>query len=514
MVVKAVSRSENPSETRTRPLKHVTRACTSCRKRKIKCDGAKPQCANCALYKQECAFSGEIDKRSIASRSKISSLVSYIQSLESILKLHDIELPATRPDQILPSVSTSCSPARDVQSMEAGLQKVQSNSDQTYFSIPSNDASQDTQDQASVSADSHDISSLPDRMGSLQIAEDGQLRFFGPTSNLHISHVGPFPLFNSNIRSVYWNEDVILKAAGVNLQVDEELEEHLTKLYFTWENPNIPLVDEAAYRHGKYRYRKLMETTHHYSEVLNNAICAVGAALTPRYCPNLPESLIDFFATRSKALLEVEMDSPTLSTVQSLGILSGVEALLTRDARGWLYSGMAMRLATDLGLHIDATPFTETGLMDTGEARLRSQTFWGTYIHERMWSLYLGRPESIDQIDISVQQPSSHIVQPTDPKWTPYVDEDQNGTIWASPALLEEVAKGTVTLCTKMASIRKILYNTPRGDPQDVKKLYIFASKARKELSQWLEELPPALVIDSVNMDCKATPHVIQLQYV
>lgn len=33
------------------------------------------------------------------------------------------------------------------------------------------------------------------------------------------------------------------------------------------------------------------------------------------------------------------MDSPTLSTVQSLGILSGVEALLTRDARGWLYSG-------------------------------------------------------------------------------------------------------------------------------------------------------------------------------
>lgn len=68
--------------------------------------------------------------------------------------------------------------------------------------------------------------------------------------------------------------------------------------------------------------------------------CAVGAALTSRYRPDLPESLVDFFATRAKALLEVEMDSPTLSTVQSLAILSGVEALLTRDARGWLYSGM------------------------------------------------------------------------------------------------------------------------------------------------------------------------------
>lgn len=67
--------------------------------------------------------------------------------------------------------------------------------------------------------------------------------------------------------------------------------------------------------------------------------CAVGAALTSRTYPGLPESLADFFARRAKALLEVAMDSPTLCTVQALAILSGVEALLTRDARGWLYSG-------------------------------------------------------------------------------------------------------------------------------------------------------------------------------
>ena len=34
------------------------------------------------------------------------------------------------------------------------------------------------------------------------------------------------------------------------------------------------------------------------------------------------------------------MDAPSLCTVQALVILSGVEAFLTRDARGWLYSGM------------------------------------------------------------------------------------------------------------------------------------------------------------------------------
>lgn len=92
------------------------------------------------------------------------------------------------------------------------------------------------------------------------------------------------------------------------------------------------LCKQAQLSH-KHRYHKA-------SLIQMKLRCAVGATLTSRYCPDLPESLVDFFATRSKALLEVEMDSPTLSTVQSLGILSGVEALLTRDARGWLYSGM------------------------------------------------------------------------------------------------------------------------------------------------------------------------------
>lgn len=68
--------------------------------------------------------------------------------------------------------------------------------------------------------------------------------------------------------------------------------------------------------------------------------CSIGATLTSRHCPDLPENLPDFFATRAKLLLELEMDAPTISTVQSLVILSAIEAALTRDARGWLNSGM------------------------------------------------------------------------------------------------------------------------------------------------------------------------------
>lgn len=67
--------------------------------------------------------------------------------------------------------------------------------------------------------------------------------------------------------------------------------------------------------------------------------CAIGASLATGeqgagHIPN-PE----FFSARAKALLDVEMDSPSVATVQALVIMSATEAAFTRDARGWLYSG-------------------------------------------------------------------------------------------------------------------------------------------------------------------------------
>lgn len=42
-----------------------------------------------------------------------------------------------------------------------------------------------------------------------------------------------------------------------------------------------------------------------------------------------------------------------------------------------------MRLAIDLGIHIDATPFAEKGFMNIDEVRLRAHVFWGIYVHDR-----------------------------------------------------------------------------------------------------------------------------------
>lgn len=65
----------------------------------------------------------------------------------------------------------------------------------------------------------------------------------------------------------------------------------------------------------------------------------MGASLAAGENLYLPEPASEFFSARAKALLDVEMDSPTVATVQALVIMSATEAASTRDARGWLYSG-------------------------------------------------------------------------------------------------------------------------------------------------------------------------------
>lgn len=56
-----------------------------------------------------------------------------------------------------------------------------------------------------------------------------------------------------------------------------------------------------------------------------------------------PKSLGEFFGDRAKELLEIELDSPCVATVQALVILSSHEIGVGSDTRGWLYSGKFYR---------------------------------------------------------------------------------------------------------------------------------------------------------------------------
>ncbi|KAK9459093.1 fungal-specific transcription factor domain-containing protein [Lipomyces oligophaga] len=90
--------AENPSSKRRR----IARACDWCRKKKIKCDGKLPACANCLNYKTECIFTYTEKKRNPPKNVKyIENLESRLQKMEecirSLVSQSDNEKPEHSP---------------------------------------------------------------------------------------------------------------------------------------------------------------------------------------------------------------------------------------------------------------------------------------------------------------------------------------------------------------------------------------------------------------------------------
>jgi hypothetical protein len=112
---------------------------------------------------------------------------------------------------------------------------------------------------------------LSDRMGSLQIGADGQIRYYGPTSNfslLDMSSTDPLHIH----RSVRNDGQEYLDRLDVGAEVPPELEEHLVNLYFTWQDASFHIVDREVYEAGKLKWHQDMLDTPYYSEALRNAM--------------------------------------------------------------------------------------------------------------------------------------------------------------------------------------------------------------------------------------------------
>jgi hypothetical protein len=144
--------------------------------------------------------------------------------------------------------------------------------DDNYFYSESSPEQHTAEVQNSNAEPDQLVDQLSGRMGSLQIAEDGQLRFYGATSNLHILHNGPLSLSRSKFRSPSEDGAGLLRGAGVGHVVDEGLEDHLLKLYFCWEDPTIHVVEESIFWRERRKCRIEGQVSSLYSEVLTNAM--------------------------------------------------------------------------------------------------------------------------------------------------------------------------------------------------------------------------------------------------
>ncbi|KAK3630896.1 hypothetical protein LTR56_017169 [Elasticomyces elasticus] len=351
---------------------------------------------------------------------------------------------------------------------------------------------------------------ISDRMGRLLAAKGGGWRYYGATSNLHLAQTRHIVDLAAK-KSI---TDVLLAARletlGLAHALPDDLICHLTRLYFTWHNPSLQIVDQRAFEQAQKAQPK--DQTF-YSEVLMNAICALGAALDDRRHPGLPSQLSELFAKRAKAILELELEEPRVATVQGLAILSCHEAAMTRDTMAWVFSGMAVRLAFDLGLHAATRSYVEEGVMNEDEARSRSNTFWGVFINDNVLSLNLGRPFHTNIDEIAAEKPKCSSIDQHSDIWIAYTQpEDTTKSMDQASNPKSSLLYSWIALHEIMCALDHSLYAR-----KDVPKLelQILAEKTFERLLAFKSNLPPDMALTQESLDhVRCVPHLITLQSV
>jgi hypothetical protein len=138
-----------------------------------------------------------------------------------------------------------------------------------------------------------------------------------------------------------------------NITSDRQLVDHLMALYFCWEYPTFT-------SHSKEHFLEAYKTgdRNYYSELLVNAIQAMGCRFFSQAGaqadPNDGNTAGDHFFAEAERLLFEEKDHRSLTTIQALGLMAIREASSGHSSQSIFFSGQSMRLAIEMGLHLDA----------------------------------------------------------------------------------------------------------------------------------------------------------------
>ncbi|KXH34914.1 fungal specific transcription factor [Colletotrichum simmondsii] len=184
----------------------------------------------------------------------------------------------------------------------------------------------------------------------------------------------------------------------------EPIVSHLLDLFWKWQSSHLLVVDRALF----LRHREIWDDSegHHgdrnyYTPCLLYAIMALASMISldkgvVRYSTSTGGVAGETFAKRARSMFDLEMDHPTISTVQAALILGSRYGAMKDNSLGWMYSGIAFRMASKLGLHLDCSKAVASGKMSQEMADLRRRVFWGCHVEDKaLWQWHHDLPKSL-----------------------------------------------------------------------------------------------------------------------
>ncbi|KAJ2082353.1 hypothetical protein H4R24_001658 [Coemansia sp. RSA 988] len=188
--------------------------------------------------------------------------------------------------------------------------------------------------------------------------------------------------------------------------IDEQI--RLLSLYFRYVHPVFPILYKS-YFIGRAFDREKKPILALMSAVF--AAASTYKAREARDKDDLARVRIQMAVhfQRAKLHLDEQYTQNTVASILTLLLMSVYEQG-TMSTRSWLYSGMAIRKAYDLGLHrgVGISRSKTPTLLSQTDTEIRQRAWWGCYIMDIMVSATLGRPTTIRDFTFDAPYPSDY----------------------------------------------------------------------------------------------------------
>ncbi|SAM04851.1 hypothetical protein [Absidia glauca] len=169
------------------------------------------------------------------------------------------------------------------------------------------------------------------------------------------------------------------------------IQEHLINTFFSQCHSFLPTISRRLF------YDQLEIKGPLITPLLLNIMYAHAAQHTSEWAHQSRS-----FYTRARQLLDDFLDTPRISTVMALLYLAAYDDG-TWSSRSWVYSGMAARMAMDLGLYKANYYSSEMSQFDV---ELRKRVLWTTYVMDQLYSTLMERPPMLRTDMISLDLPT------------------------------------------------------------------------------------------------------------
>ncbi|KAG4260928.1 hypothetical protein FPRO03_02751 [Fusarium proliferatum] len=297
-----------------KPRQRSALACSTCRTKRVKCDGQRPSCSTCSTAGEVCEYTTQDSNRKPPSKRYVEALQERIRTLEAQLERFQ----------------------NNAGTQDRGL----SSSIEDSYSTSEGDSLPDDSSYRSP------IKDISDRLGALNIGEDGQIHYFGSRSNFSLLRNSPVASSTVSSRDLQKQAADTLDQLNLRVEVSDELRNHLLDLFWSWQNTWQYLVVKELFLEDLY----ITHSGRYASPLLLSAVLALAARYSDRVelrsDPLEQNTAGNALAEQAKMILFYESQAPKVTTVQATALLGLREIATDKEALGWMYCDKSSKLSS------------------------------------------------------------------------------------------------------------------------------------------------------------------------